>query len=98
MSLLRKTALAASAGRVVIGSAMVARPAEIGESWIGETGRFESVTVLTRALGARDAALGGFAVAALASDNRSLARTALIGGVICDLTDLLAMVAVRKRI
>ena len=98
MSLLRKTALAASAGRVVIGAAMVAKPAEIGESWIGEPGRFERVTVLTRATGARDMAVGAVAVAGLAGGNNDLAGAGLLGGCLSDATDFLAMFAVRDKL
>src|SRR5690349_4442558 len=98
MSILRKTALAASAGRVLIGALMVARPREIGESWIGEAGRYERVTVLTRATGARDLALGAVAVAGLTSDNSDLARAGLLGGALSDTVDFLAMVAVRDKL
>ena len=98
MSLLRKTALAASAGRVLVGALMVARPREIGEAWIGEPARYERVTVLTRATGARDMAVGAVAVAGLVGDNADVARAGLIGGCLADTTDFLAMLAVRDKL
>ena len=98
MSILSKTALLASAGRIVIGAAMVARPREIGESWIGDAGRYDRVTVLTRATGARDMAVGAVAVAGFATDNDDLARAGLIGGCLSDTTDFLAMLAVRDKL
>src|SRR5687768_12187950 len=98
MSLLSRTALVASVGRIVIGAAMVAKPAQIGESWIGEPARFERVPVLTRATGARDMAVGAVAVAGLAGDNPDLARAGLLGGCLGDTTDFLAMLAVRDKL
>ena len=98
MSLLSRTALLASAGRVAIGAAMIAAPRQIGESWIGEPARYERVTVLTRATGARDMAVGAIAVAGFATENDTLARAGLLGGCVSDATDFLAMVAVRDKL
>ena len=98
MSFLGKTALAASAGRIAIGAAMVAKPREIGESWIGDAGRYDRVTVLTRATGARDMAVGAVAVAGFVSENDDLTRIGLLGGCLSDTTDFLAMLAVRDKL
>lgn len=49
---------AIAAGRVLLGTSLVLFPRLAAGSWIGRDGRREAVTVLARALGARDAFMG----------------------------------------
>jgi hypothetical protein len=77
-----------SAGRIALGAAMIARPPLVTSGWVGSAGDSPAGKVLTRALGARDAALGAVTLAAMRSGQPL--RPLVIAGLVCDGTDLLA--------
>ena len=95
---LRSAAAVASGVRVLFGLYMTAKPADVGETWIGETGRYESVTVLTRAIGARDIGFGLGSAAALVGRRDDQAAIWLGVSALGDLIDLGALLAVRDRL
>ena len=97
-SALRSAAAAASGLRVLFGLYMAAKPAEVGETWIGETGRFESVGVLVRAIGARDIGFGLGSTAALLTHRDDEAAVWLGVSALGDLIDLGALLAARDRL
>ena len=49
---------AVAAGRVAFGAAFLLAPGRLAAGWIGPDGSREAVTVIARALGARDAFMG----------------------------------------
>lgn len=63
---LKLAAGALAANRIAIGAGFIAAPRFGGAAWIGRTGAREQTTVLTRAVGARDVALGAGGLLALA--------------------------------
>ena len=95
---LRNAAVAASGVRVLFGLYMTAKPADVGETWIGETGRFESVGVLVRAVGARDIGFGTGSAAALLARRDDQAAVWLGVSALGDLIDLGSLLAARNRL
>ena len=84
----RELATAQGLGRLGIGMAMLAAPERMIVPWVGAAGRRHGTRVLTRALGAREVALGlGQARAVRAGFG---VRPWLVGGVIADAVDLVA--------
>lgn len=83
-------------GRVVIGAALMLAPAWAGRRWIGRDAESPAVTVFTRALGARDLALGAGALAALARGQS--VRPWALGALIADATDAVATALVRDEL
>jgi hypothetical protein len=79
-------ARALAAGRVAIGAALCAAP-QLGAQWVGADGRRPGARTLTRALGARDAALGLGTL--LAADTAEL-RHWLLASSLSDAVDLAA--------
>jgi hypothetical protein len=79
-----------SAGRVVLGALMIARPPLAVGRWVGGVGDRPGGHVLSRALGARDAALGAGTLAAMRSGSTAALRPWLLAGLMADTTDLLA--------
>lgn len=78
-------------GRVLVGSALTTAPAS-GAGWIGEESAKRPVTVYTRALGVRDAAIGAGALTA--GDSEGL-RPWLLAGIASDVVDLAATLEAR---
>jgi hypothetical protein len=99
MPLVHQLARALGASRVLFGAGIVVAPRLTASVWIGprRAARPEA-TVLGRALGARDAALGAATLGAFASKDPKLIRAALASCVLCDGTDLLATLAARRRL
>jgi len=95
---IRYTAAALSIGRALFGAAMIAVPTRVGEAWIGEPGRYERVSVLTRSMGARDIGLGAGAAVALFDENDDAAVLLLAGQALADVVDFAGTLAVRDRI
>ena len=85
-----------NAGRVVLGAGLIARPQMATSMWVGRDGERPGGQVLARALGARDAALGAGTLAALSRGHPVLLW--VLGGLVCDATDLLATHAARDRL
>src|SRR4051812_5890650 len=85
-----------SAGRIVLGTAMVAKPPLVASGWAGRDAVRPGGQVLTRALGARDAALGAATIAAMRGGQPL--RPLVLAGIACDATDLLATHAARSNL
>jgi hypothetical protein len=85
-----------SAGRVAIGTVLIAKPPLVTSGWVGRAGNKPAGRVLARGLGARDAALGALTLAALRSGQP--VRPLVLAGLLCDGTDLLATHAVRHNL
>jgi hypothetical protein len=84
----RDLALINARGRMVIGAALVLAPRLIGPMWIGDAAGGPVVKMMSRALGARDLALGlGTAVAL---DRGAPVRGWLEGAALADGMDLVA--------
>jgi hypothetical protein len=92
-------ARALAASRVLFGAGIVAAPRLTASVWIGprRAARPES-TVLGRALGARDTALGAATLAAFSTKDPKLMRAAMAACVLCDGTDLAATLAARRHL
>jgi hypothetical protein len=72
-----------SAGRILVGLAMLIAPKRIGEGWLGRGGRAEESAALMRVAGVRDAAfgVGGLVAARSGGDPRPwLAASVVIDG------------------
>ena len=91
-----KLAYALAVNRVLFGIGYIVDPARTGGGWIGRTARKPQTAVFTRALGARDLALGAGALAALAGHRD--ARPWFAAHAIADGTDLAATVAARDAL
>jgi hypothetical protein len=94
-----RLARALAASRVLFGAAIVVAPRPTASVWVGprRAARAEA-TVLGRALGARDTALGVATLGALARKDPALVRAAMAACVLCDGTDLMATLAARRRL
>lgn len=75
-----------SLGRFVVGVAFIAEPKLMERGWIGKQARLPGAQLLTRAVGARDLALGLGGLQALTRDNGS-ARPWLAAAAVCDAVD-----------
>ena len=84
----------AAAGRVLVGSALTLAPAS-GAGWIGEESGRRPVTVFTRALGIRDAAIG---VGVLTASDSERLRPWIIAGIAADIVDLAATLDARDEL
>ncbi len=75
-------------GRIAFGVALLAVPAKLGESWLGESGTGPGARVALRGLGIRDALIGMAQVHTAGDPDRGYrwARTSAFG----DITDLAA--------
>lgn len=77
-----------AAGRVLVGLALIVKPAAVTSHWVGEDeGARAGARVLGGGLGARDLIIGAGTLAALNADADS-ARPWLLGSVVADLLDL----------
>jgi hypothetical protein len=79
-----------AAGRVVAGAALLATP-DLAAQWAGDDARSPGARLITRGLGARDAALGLGTLAA-AGDPAQLRRW-LLASTVCDAADFAATLA-----
>ena len=84
----------AAAGRVLVGSALTVAPAS-GAGWIGEESGRSPVTVYSRALGIRDAAIG---VGVITAGDSERLRPWLIAGIASDVVDFAATVEARDEL
>jgi hypothetical protein len=82
-------------GRIGIGITMVVRPQLGTGPWVGADARSPGAQVVTRALGAREIALGIGQLGALRNGN---VRPWLVGGMIADGVDLFATIKARDDI
>lgn len=86
MELVRTGARAVAALRVALGVAALVSPGLAARPWVGESATDPAGTVLGRAAGARDVALGAGALIA-ARQGAQAERTWVLGGAFCDLLD-----------
>jgi hypothetical protein len=84
----RQLVRALAAGRVLVGATLLLAPKQAGSSWVGDAARRPEVTVIARAFGVRDLALGIGTLQALEGDAPARPWVAL--GMVCDLADLAA--------
>jgi len=89
-------ARALGAGRVVLGAALLAAPSLVGRPWLGDVAATPGGRVALRALGARDALLGGI-VLHLAGRPPAGGR-ALQAAAVADAVDFAATLAARRRL
>jgi hypothetical protein len=75
-----------SLGRFVFGVAFIAEPRLMERAWIGKQARLPGAQLLTRAVGARDLALGLGGLQAVTRDDGS-ARPWLAAAAVCDAVD-----------
>jgi hypothetical protein len=85
-----------AAGRLVLGILLLLFPRRIGRVWIGPVADHREASVMTRGMGARDAALAAGTLRALA--NGEPARPWIVGGIASDSTDALATLAAAGQI
>lgn len=88
---------ALAVNRIAIGLAYVVAPGRAGRGWIGDAAEDGAAKVFTRALGARDLALGAGALRALSGDGAG-ARPWLAGQALADGTDLVATLLARDHL
>jgi hypothetical protein len=86
-----------AANRVLFGLGYLIAPEQVGSGWIGRQASKAQTSVFTRALGARDLALGLGALMALASDGRS-AQPWFAAHAVADGTDLVATILARDEL
>jgi hypothetical protein len=84
----RDVALTLARGRMAFGVAFLLAPGLAGRLWIGDDARRRAVKVLTRALGARDLAIG--LGVAIALDRGAPVRGWLEAGTLADAADFAA--------
>jgi hypothetical protein len=92
----REIALSQARGRMAVGAALIVAPGLAARRWIGYQAEHPAVKVLTRALGARDFALG--LGAAVALDRGAPARGWFEAAALSDAMDLMATLAARDSI
>ncbi|MEA2458372.1 MAG: hypothetical protein QOC95_1344 [Thermoleophilaceae bacterium] len=85
-----------NAGRVAFGVGLLAKPQLLAGAWIGKDGRRGAVSPIARALGIRDAAIGGGTLAAMRSGQPL--RPWLVAAFVSDLTDFAATALSRRDI
>jgi hypothetical protein len=95
MNLVKLLAGALAANRVAFGIGYLIEPRRTGRGWIGPRAEERPATVLTRALGARDLALGAGALLAMRETPRA-ARPWFAAHALADGVDLAATVAARE--
>jgi len=86
-----------SLGRFFFGIAFIADPKIMDKGWIGRQARLPGAQVLTRAVGARDLALGAGGLQAVARNDGS-ARPWMAAAAVCDAVDFGASWAAGRKI
>jgi hypothetical protein len=89
---------AVAALRVALGVVAVARPDVAARPWVGPTHDATAATVLGRAAGARDIALGAGALASIAGADERAVRDWVAAGAFCDLLDVVATVVAWRKL
>lgn len=89
---------ALAANRVVFGTAYLLAPGRTGRSWIGKLAERKPTRVFTRAIGARDLALGVGALRALLARDHAAARSWMAAHAVADGTDLAATISARQSL
>jgi hypothetical protein len=91
-SLTRTMAIA----RMILGTGLAAAPQLVTGMWLGSDSFRPAATVLARAMGARDAVIGGGLLASL--ERGAPIRGWLTAGLAADATDLIATIAQRDQL
>ena len=86
MTRTRQAAIAFAVARGAFGAGLIAAPGRVAAGWIGADANRSPAQVAIRALGARDLALAGGAVAAAVSG--APLRPWLVAAAACDLSDI----------
>ncbi len=86
-----------AAGRIVVGTALVAAPGACGRPWMGAGADTPGGAVAVRCFGIRDAFVGVLTLAALRRDPRA-AGTFVAAQTVMDATDGLALWSQRRRL
>ena len=86
-----------SLGRILIGTVFIAQPKVMEPGWIGRQARLPGAQVLSRAVGARDLAIGLGGVQAAVRNDGS-ARAWMAAAALCDAVDFGATWAAGRRI
>ncbi len=95
----RALSASVAAGRVVIGTALIAVPGRAARQWTGAATESGGGAVAVRGLGARDLALGAVTLLALSdADDRTLAPALVAACAFADLCDGAASLAGRRGI
>lgn len=94
----RRLAQADALGRAALGVAALVRPSVPARPWVGEPANQHQVTVLGRALGGRDIALGLGALRALQRGTGPDALAWVAAGAAADATDTAATLAAWGRL
>jgi len=84
--------------RAAFGLNYLIRPGEARKSWIGPVAKVPATQVIVRSQGARDVALGGGALRALARGDERELRAWVAGQTLSDLADLLATWNARRKL
>jgi hypothetical protein len=92
----RDVARLINAGRIAVGGALVLAPRRTARGWIGPDADAPGTTVVARALGVRDAVLGGIGLHTI--DNPQVGPRWQRTLALCDGVDLAATLAVRRRL
>jgi hypothetical protein len=94
----RALATGLAVNRCAFGIGYLLAPERTARGWIGAIAGHPATGVFTRALGARDLALGLGALRALRSGDDEQARAWLAGHALADGTDLVATLAARRAL
>src|SRR5437764_6065525 len=94
----RQLATGLALNRCAFGVGYLLAPARTGRGWIGAVAAQPATGVFTRALGARDLALGLGALRALRSGDDGQARAWLAGHALSDGVDLVATLAAGRAL
>jgi hypothetical protein len=86
-----------AAGRIAVGSALLAAPGACGRPWMGAGADTPGGAVAVRCFGVRDAFVGAVTLAVLRRDTRAAGALVAAGSVL-DATDGLALWAGRRRL
>ncbi len=86
-----------SLGRIVFGTVFIAEPKVMEQGWIGKQARLPGAQVLSRAVGARDLAVGLGGLQATIRNDGS-ARPWMAAAALCDAIDFGATYAAGRRI
>jgi hypothetical protein len=95
---LRIAAGSLAANRVLFGVGYLLAPRRMASGWIGQAGKHDASTVITRALGARDLVLGAGALTAMKAGRTDQVRHWFAAQAVADGADLVATLLERESL
>lgn len=98
MKVAKALAGALAVSRAAFGLNYLVRPEEANRSWIGPVAKVPATQVIIRSQAARDLALGGGALRALARGDERELRAWMTGQTVADLTDTVATWIARRKL